>query len=341
MLAAAALAGPRAWAQSSFLLADGPGNTYPLITAAGFGIEVPDCAHKVEHMSERFDAELGKNVFAFTMHMIDNDRCKNYDRQRIELRGSGAAQQGSKGKTTHYRWKFKLDQGFRETPNFTHIFQIKAYGNGHGSGAPIVTLTPREGDRMEIYHRGTVKAASLSKFKGVWIEAYIKAKHDKGGFLDVTLKRVSDGVVLHSYSATNIDMWDNGAGYGAPKFGLYRSLNSKSSMRDEDVLFADFAVTAGEVEAPIPVSVRFPSQARPFALHGVTGGRASFSLQEAGDCRISIFDLSGRPVAPSFPFAGAPGLNRVTLPAAQPAPGLRVFRLEYQGMAQSVPITGL
>lgn len=243
-------------AQFSFLAADGPGNTYAHLTAGGYNIEVPDCAHKVDHFVERMDPVLGKPVFAATMHVNDNDRCMNYDRQRIELRGIGAAQQGAKGKTTHYRWKFKLDAGFRETGNFCHIFQIKAYGNGHGSGAPIVTLTPRSGN-FEIYHRGTVKSAPVSRFKGVWVEAHIRATHENGaagGSLAVTLRRVEGGETLHSWSATGIDMWDDGAGYGAPKFGLYRSLASKGSLRDEDVLLADIAVTLGEVEIMGPTT---------------------------------------------------------------------------------------
>lgn len=339
LLLAAALLAPRPWAQSAFLVSDGPGNTYPLITAGGYNIEVPDCAHKVEHMSERYDGDLQKNVFAFTMHMVDNDRCKNYDRQRIELRGSGPAQQGAKGRTTHYRWKFKLDQGFKETPNFTHIFQIKAYGNGHGSGAPIVTITPRLSNRMEIYHRGTVKSTSLSKFRGIWVEAYVKARHDNGGSLDVTLKRVSDGEILHSYSASNIDMWDDGAGYGAPKFGLYRSLNSRSSMRDEDVLFADFAATLGEVEAPLTVHALTRHAARAFALHPVTGGRASFSLDQGGHCRIGILDPSGRLVIPPLLLEGAPGLNRLDLPALPRHPGPYVLQLEFQGMRRAALFT--
>lgn len=274
-------------AQSSFLSADGPGDTYARLAAAGYGIETPDCAHKVDHIVERVDETLKKPVFAFTMHMQDNDRCQNYDRQRIELRGSGAAQQGAKGRLTHYRWKFRLDPGFQETGSFTHIFQIKAYGNGHGSGAPILTLTPRNGN-LEIYHRGTVRPAPLSKFKGVWVEAYLKARHDNGGSLEVTLKRVDDGALLHSWQNGNLDMWDDGAGYGAPKFGLYRSLNSRSAMRDEDVLFADIAVTLGEEEVSWPTAVL----ARP-------------AIRSPGPVHLSAFDLSGR--TQSAPESRVPG----------------------------------
>jgi len=66
------------------LTADGPGDTYELITsvlAPGQNpIEAPDCNHLEfgEHIDEIFDTELDKNVFRFFMHVDpDNDRCIN------------------------------------------------------------------------------------------------------------------------------------------------------------------------------------------------------------------------------------------------------------------------
>src|SRR5919109_2659603 len=67
--------------------ADGPGNTYELLESRGFGLETPDCGHPVRHIREVFDNTLGKNVFAFDSHRdLDDDRCTNSDRQRIEVK---------------------------------------------------------------------------------------------------------------------------------------------------------------------------------------------------------------------------------------------------------------
>jgi hypothetical protein len=241
------------------LEADGPGNTYELIQSKGYGIESPDCGHDVRHITEVNDSQLGKNVFVFTLHRdLDDDRCMNTDRQRIELRGSAGGLQGTQGSTTIYRWKFKLDAGFQESPNFTHIFQVKAYGNGHGSGAPILTITPRYNNTLEIIHPvsnpDVVQTASLSPFLGTWCEVYVKIRHDNNGSAELTIKRLSDGVTLISWSDTSIDMWEDGAGYGAPKFGFYRSLNSPSYLRDESIRFADFCVTKGS-ESGCPSSI--------------------------------------------------------------------------------------
>src|SRR5262245_4710738 len=94
--------------------ADGAGSTYDLIESSGFGLETPDCGHAVRHVREIFDSALGKNVFAFDIHRdLDNDRCTNFDRQRMEVKTApGSANQDilqhANGETETYRWKFQL-----------------------------------------------------------------------------------------------------------------------------------------------------------------------------------------------------------------------------------------
>src|SRR6266498_2211492 len=142
------------------LNADGPGNTYELINSVlgGTAEEVPDCSDAAfgRHITEIWDATLGRYVFVFHIHVTpDNDRCSAFDRQRNEIKTYGpspAYVKGMYGELCNYRWKFKLDAGFQPSPNFTHIHQIKA-GDGD-DGAPIITITPREGgtDTLQIIH---------------------------------------------------------------------------------------------------------------------------------------------------------------------------------------------
>lgn len=80
------------------LSADGPGDTYALITsvlAPGYNpTETPDCNHQEfgDHIDEVFDSTLNSNVFRFFIHTTpDNDRivrrifdfrlhfCKNFN----------------------------------------------------------------------------------------------------------------------------------------------------------------------------------------------------------------------------------------------------------------------
>ncbi len=245
------------------LKADGPGSTYELIASAfgGDPLEDPDCAHPAfgRHVSEVFDATLQKNVFVFTIHVTpDNDRCNGAtDRQRNEIKTYGPSPDSVKGQlneTVTYRWKFKIDVGFQPSPSFTHIHQIKA-GDGN-DGAPIITITPRAGtpEKLEIIHTGNSAATSLNKvktvdlslFKGTWVEVMEKVVYKTNGSIDIVIKKVSDGTVLLTYSNNNLDMWRDGTTFCRPKWGIYRSLNNVSYLRDEEVRFADFCIAEGD-----------------------------------------------------------------------------------------------
>ena len=245
------------------LKADGPGNTYELINGAlgGTAEESPDCAHPAfgRHISEVFDAALNKNVFVFFLHVTpDDDRCNGLtDRQRNEIKTYGPSPDSLKGQlneTVTYRWKFKIDAGFQPSPSFTHIHQVKA-GDGNAD-SPILTITPRYGnpDKLEIIHTGNSAATTLGKiktvdlavFKGTWVEVTEKIVYKTNGSVELTIKRVSDGVTLLSYSNSNIDMWRDATTFVRPKWGIYRSLNNVSYLRDEEIRFADFCIAEGE-----------------------------------------------------------------------------------------------
>jgi hypothetical protein len=236
------------------LTATGSGTAYDLIAAAGFGNENPDCVHGSfgDHVTQTFDSTLGKYVFVFHSHIdADNDRCVNFDRVRMEIKGGSGSpsdMQHTSGQTAYYRWKFRLASDFIGSSSFTHIFQIKAF-NGD-DGAPLITITPRS-STLQIIHDsgsgsgslGVVKEVSLTPFKGVWVEAFVqyKSSEGSGGNFQISLKRVSDGVTLLSYNNSACDMWRTGADYNRPKWGVYRSKDS--TKKDEQVRFADFCIS--------------------------------------------------------------------------------------------------
>jgi hypothetical protein len=239
------------------LSATGSGAAYDVIDSKGFGIENPDCKHPSfgPHVTQAFDNALNKYVFVFHSHAVaDDDRCTNEDRVRMEIKGgtgSPADMQHTQGQTAYYRWKFKLDAGFIPSSRFTHIFQIKAIDGD--AGAPLITITPRAGNpqKIQIIHSsgegsgslGTVKEADLAPFKGNWVEAYVKYKSSDGsaGTFEITLKRVSDGALLLSYTNNSLDMWRTGADYNRGKWGVYRGKDDV--LRDEQVRFNDFCIT--------------------------------------------------------------------------------------------------
>ena len=241
-----------------FLNADGPGNTYELITsklAPGYNpIEVPDCGHTnfERHIDEIFDDELNRHVFRFFIHTDeDDDRCINFDRQRNEIKTYNQSPDsllGVTGETVEYKWKFKLDADFQASPKFTHIHQLKAVG-GTESSMPLVTLTTRKGnpDEMELRYaestsQTTLHEVNLAPFKGVWCEATETVTYGESGTYDLVIKKISDNTTLFEYSNDAIRMWKTAADFIRPKWGIYRSLEFSEDLRDEEVLFADFSI---------------------------------------------------------------------------------------------------
>lgn len=251
-----------------YLIADGQTDTYSLINgvlAPGYdAIEDPECLHPEfgPHITQTFDSTLGKAAFVFHMHRdIDGDSCTRTDRQRNEIKTYGpspAYVKGFFGDTVTYRWRFRLDAGFQPSPNFTHVHQIKA-GDGSNSGSPIFTLTPRTGtpDKLELIHvssAGTTtkpRVVDLAPFKGTWVEAYERITYADPGTYSIEVRRLSDGVVLLSYASSNIETWrTGGTTFVRPKWGIYRSLNSLSSLRDEMVRFDRFCLAKGADDCP-------------------------------------------------------------------------------------------
>lgn len=241
------------------LAADGQTDTYTLVNSVlgGTAEETPDCSHPDfgPHITQDFDNDLMDYVFVFSIHVTpDNDRCVAFDRQRVEIKTYGPSPdylKGFYGDTVTLRWQFKLDAGFQPSPNFTHIHQIKA-GDGDDA-SPIVTITLRAGspDHLQLIHvdsanvSHTVANIDLAPFKGAWVDAYEQITYGSNGTYSLTLTNIADGTVLLSYSNANIDLWRTGTTFVRPKWGIYRSLNSSSYLRDEAVRFYHFCLAKG------------------------------------------------------------------------------------------------
>lgn len=241
------------------LKADGPGNTYELLSnvLGGTPYEIPDCDHEenFQHIDEAYNATLDRYVFRFYIHKdIDTDRCgTNTDRQRNEIKAyspSPAKLKGTLGETVIYEWFFKIDENFQPSSRFTHLFQLKASG-GDDDANPVFTITPRETNRLELIHGSgndnysVIESTELDKIKGKWAKVTCETTYleDNGDF-SITISLL-DGTEVISY-AGQLDMWRTGADFVRPKWGIYRSLGDKESLRDEVVLFADFKITEKE-----------------------------------------------------------------------------------------------
>ncbi len=240
------------------LSANGPGETYELINsvlAPNYDVvEVPDCNHTSfgRHIDEIFDADLNKNVFRFFIHTEnDNDRCKTFDRQRNEIKAYDKSPDNLKaiaGEKVIYTWKMKIDKDFQASSSFTHLHQLKSVGGDYAS-IPMYTLTARKGtpDKLELRQTNTndqetLKKVDLSLLKGHWVTITVKIAYGNEGTYSLSIKRIDNQNIVFEYENNAIDNWQDGADFVRPKWGIYRSLNNVTDLRDEEVLFADFSV---------------------------------------------------------------------------------------------------
>lgn len=258
-----------------FLAADGVTDTYTLLNQHGYYEEVPDlgynsdkpdCGHDVKHITQSWDSELGKYVFEMHLHVengiVDTDRCKDgmEDRQRNEIKtysGSPETMYGTRGETHTYGWKFRLDENFLGTSNFTHIHQIKAAG-GDDDSMPLITFTPRVSGQLQIIHVAPVVwdytyigKLDLSDFLGEWVEVTEVITYEYDADYSLSIVRVSDQKELINYTG-KLDMWREGADLIRPKYGMYRKVYTDTTqsemldLKDETIKFADFLLVEHE-----------------------------------------------------------------------------------------------
>ncbi len=322
---------------TTVLEADGPGNTVQLInsvlTESGDATESPGhtgangCNNHFdfgEHISEVFDDDLGKYVFKFDIHVNeDNDRCRNFTRQRNEIKTFGpskATLKATQGELVCYKWKFKLDTDFKANFSFTHIFQLKPSG-GADDSKPTLTLSPRLGGdsgNLELIFNPTtgngekdqkvVDGNNLTDFLGKWLEVtcliYVNGDSNeisennngkytdfqKPGSVSFVIKDVNSGVELMNYSNDDLDLDREGMTFTRPKWGIYRSLSNSFRLRDESVLFADFSITEiDEVALSLP-DFKFSSSV--VQLNPVDD--TIFVSDEIKRATFDLFDISGR-----------------------------------------------
>lgn len=254
-----------------------------------------------EHVTHTAETELPNNptVFLFHSHVADDsDRCKNLgsiDRIRTEIKGGPEGDTDPElehvyGTTSHYRWQFRLDDGFVGTSRFTHLFQLKPAG-GDDVVIPMVTLTARAND-LEIIHTadgtfagdyrdGVVTKLSepiLTAFLGRWVEVYVKVVHrneDDGGELTVRINDVLTGASIANEVRTGFDMWrgaNNSTEYiNRPKWGIYRGLVAGVGQRDETVRFANFCSSeSGDICPSLLPSLPLSSFTKLYPLDGAT-----------------------------------------------------------------------
>jgi hypothetical protein len=348
------LANPLIVYSQTVLEADGPGNTYELITSVlapgGDAIENPECVHPQfgRHIAEVWDSVLNQYVFEFYSHVTpDNDRCIAFDRQRIEIKtyeSSPDNLKGVVGETVTYKWKFKIAVGYKPSSSFTHLHQIKPVGGDDGN--PLFTLTPRKGspNKMELIHDNTTKVSivDLSLFEGVWVECTEIIKIGASGTYSMVIKRVSDGTVILSYSNANIMTIRPDNSFIRPKWGIYRSLTTPSDLRDEAVRFAGFRiqeVTTGVDGSQLSVPANFLlHQNYPNPFNPVT--MITFTIPKASLVTLRVCSTLGQEVTTLTHGQMHPGEYSLRFDGSALSNGIYLYQLttEYSSSVRKMAL---
>jgi hypothetical protein len=340
----------------TLLEANGPGNTYELINSVlapngGDVVESPDCAHPEfgRHIRESWDDFLNKYVFEFHMHVTpDNDRCINFDRQRLEIKTYDQSPDHMKvvlGETVEYKWKFKLPAGYKVSSSFTHLHQIKPVGGDEST--PTFALTARKGNpnKMELSYYPTTAAGlqklasvNLSLFEGQWVEVTERFRAAmSGGMYFLEIKNIATGAVIMSYQNNNISTFRSNNLFHRPKWGIYRSLNTPADLRDEVVLFADFSIqelnttavqSLGETKHHFDL---IPNPAKSMVL-------LKYYADTAGNKHIVLTGLCGKRMLSKEVFFGR-GLNQIPLDLSHFDAGTYLVSFGYDSLGKSLVIT--
>lgn len=295
----------------TILEADGTGNTYELINSVfapngGDAVESAECAHPEfgRHIAEVWDDDLKKYVFEFYIHVTpDNDRCINFDRQRVEIKTYDASPdylKGIPGETIVYKWRFKVPSGFKVSSSFTHIHQIKAVGGDESN--PLFTLTARKANpnKLELnYYKSSeggsqkLTQANLSLFENTWVEVTERIKLDNlNGTYSIVIKKVSDGTTILSYSNNKMLTYRSDNSFIRPKWGIYRSLNSPADLRDESLRFDYFSI----YEEPLTNNMQLPENKDSFSFKFIGHDQAllEFSITESQNIKLELINLNGQ-----------------------------------------------
>jgi len=293
------------------LKADGPGDTYELISsvlAPGYdAVEVPDCGHLDfgRHIDELFDTTLNAYVFRFFMHKTpDSDRCIYFDRQRNEIKTYDQSPDellGTQNETVRYQWKFKLDSGFQASSAFTHLHQLKAVG-GPEESMPLFTLTAREGtpDQLELRYAESTSQLTLHKvdltpFKGAWVEAIETVRYGENGSYSIKIRRIEDEAILLEYASDSIRTWKTDAEFIRPKWGIYRSLLDQDKLRDEVLRFADFSIE--EIDTATAIVPAVLNRSKISIFPNPASDKVTFrGISPEKDNELAVYDVLGRQI---------------------------------------------
>jgi hypothetical protein len=164
------------------------------------------------------------------------------DRLRCETRGMvgpGGEVDLLNGQTWRLTWSLFVPSTLVGTSRFTHIMQMKYVDKGGGSsGSPIITVTLRPNDTMEVLFwigGGSISTVSLSGLHDKWLSADMTVKIAPSGSIHWVLSDGSKVIVDKQQAGTT---WPADGARLRPKWGIYRGV--ATGVKTTYILLSDF-----------------------------------------------------------------------------------------------------
>eukprot|EP00121_Abeoforma_whisleri_P009956 Awhi_evm1s9170 len=227
---------------------------YDILEGDPFGNRVEESdKHDTKHLTTVYDSELKKDVLQIVMHRDrdgDGASSSKSDRQRTEFKASQKSDRdilGYEDDELIYAWWFKVDENASPSNKFWHIFQLKWYG--HRDGTPMTTfgLKTFNGSPKFYYtdFGDQTILGDMDNFVGKWVQAFVQVKFsdNKKGSLFMDFKDIyGNRLIEKPVVKTKIDRFGSGD-FIRPKFGIYRSLEGKGDLQNEDYIwFSDISI---------------------------------------------------------------------------------------------------
>jgi hypothetical protein len=192
---------------------------------------------------------------------------------------------------------------------------------------------------MELIHNNTTKVATvnLSVFEGVWVECteviYI---HPTDGKYSMVIKNVKDGSTVLSYTNNKLMTIRSDNTFDRPKWGIYRSLDHPTDLRDEAIRFAGFEIQEGvtgieKVETEIPKSFSI-EQNYPNPFNPTTS--ISFFIPRSEYVSLKVYDSTGKEVANLVDGFKSAGNYKIKYDASQLSSGIYLYRIRSANFIQ-------
>ncbi len=120
-------------------------------------------------------------------------------------------------------------------------------------------------------------------------------KYGDNGSYSIELIDYKSKAEVFSYSSSSIDMWQDGASFARPKWGIYRSLNNDQDLQDEIVKYSGISIE--EITNSLSVKYLKEKAANILLTPNPSSEKVEFKNADSIDySSVEFYDATGRKI---------------------------------------------